>query len=98
MIETFFGYTTDIKLLELANMDNPILKDVILQAPGTYHHSIIVGSLAEAASKSIAANPLLARVSAFYHDIGKLKKPLYFIENAGGDESKHETITRGCPV
>jgi hypothetical protein len=74
-------------------MDNPILKDVILQAPGTYHHSIIVGSLAEAASKSIAANPLLARVSAYYHDIGKLKKPLYFIENAGGDESKHDHIT-----
>ena len=93
MIETFFGYTTDLKLLELANMDNPILKDVILQAPGTYHHSIIVGSLAEAASKSIAANPLLARVSAYYHDIGKLKKPLYFIENAGGDESRHDNIT-----
>ncbi|MGQ9646380.1 MAG: HD family phosphohydrolase [Thermodesulfobacteriota bacterium] len=93
MIETFFGYTTDIKLLELANMDNPLLKDLILQAPGTYHHSVMVGSLAEAASKSIAANPLLARVSAYYHDIGKLKKPLYFIENAGGDESRHDHIT-----
>lgn len=93
MIESFFGYTTDIKLLELANMDNPILKDLVLQAPGTYHHSIIVGSLAEAASKSIATNPLLARVSAYYHDIGKLKKPLYFIENAGGDETKHDPIT-----
>jgi len=93
MIETFFGYTTDITLLELANMDNPILKDLILQAPGTYHHSVMVGSLAEAAAKSIAANPLLARVSAYYHDIGKLKKPLYFIENAGGDESRHDPIT-----
>jgi cyclic-di-AMP phosphodiesterase PgpH len=93
MIETFFGYTTDIKLLELANMDNPLLKDLVLQAPGTYHHSIIVGTLAESASKSIATNPLLARVSAYYHDIGKLKKPLYFIENAGGDESKHDHIT-----
>jgi putative nucleotidyltransferase with HDIG domain len=93
MIESFFGYTTDLKLLELANMDNPMLKDLVLQAPGTYHHSIIVGSLAEAASKSIATNPLLARVSAYYHDIGKLKKPLYFIENAGGDESKHDHIT-----
>lgn len=93
MIETFFGYTTDLKLLELANMDNPILKDLILQAPGTYHHSVMVGSLAEAAAKSIAANPLLARVSAYYHDIGKLKKPLYFIENAGGDESRHDHIT-----
>ncbi len=93
MIETLFGYTTDIKLLELANMDHPILKDLILQAPGTYHHSIIVGSLVEAAAKSISANPLLARVSAYYHDVGKLKKPLYFIENAGGGENKHEHLT-----
>jgi putative nucleotidyltransferase with HDIG domain len=92
IIETLFGYTTDIKLLELANMDHPILKDLILQAPGTYHHSIIVGSLVEAAAKSIAANPLLARVSAYYHDIGKLKKPLYFIENAGGGENRHEHL------
>ena len=93
IIETLFGYTTDIKLLELANMDHPTLKDLILQAPGTYHHSIIVGSLVEAAAKSIAANPLLARVSAYYHDIGKLKKPLYFIENVGGGENKHEHLT-----
>jgi putative nucleotidyltransferase with HDIG domain len=92
-IESLFGYTTDIKLLELANMDNPILKDLILQAPGTYHHSIITGSLVETAAKSIAANPLLARVSAYYHDIGKLKKPLYFIENAGGIENKHDHLT-----
>jgi len=93
IVETLFGYTTDIKLLELANMDHPLLKDLILQAPGTYHHSIIVGSLVEAAAKSIAANPLLARVSAYYHDIGKLKKPLYFIENVGGGENKHEHLT-----
>jgi putative nucleotidyltransferase with HDIG domain len=92
IIESLFSYTTDIKLLELANMDHPILKDLILQAPGTYHHSIIVGSLVEAAAKSIAANPLLARVSAYYHDIGKLKKPLYFIENVGGGENKHDHL------
>jgi cyclic-di-AMP phosphodiesterase PgpH len=93
IIESLFGYTTDIKLLELANMDHPLLKDLILQAPGTYHHSIIVGSLVEAGAKSIAANPLLARVSAYYHDIGKLKKPLYFIENVGGEENKHDHLT-----
>jgi len=93
IMEGLFGYTTDIKLLELANMDHPVLKDLILQAPGTYHHSIIVGSLVEAGAKSIAANPLLARVSAYYHDIGKLKKPLYFIENAGGMENKHDHLT-----
>jgi cyclic-di-AMP phosphodiesterase PgpH len=92
IIESLFAYTTDIKLLELANMDHPLLKDLILQAPGTYHHSIIVGSLVEGASKSIAANPLLARVSAYYHDIGKLKKPLYFIENVGGGENKHDHL------
>ena len=92
IIESLFAYTTDIKLLELANMDHPILKDLILQAPGTYHHSIIVGSLVEGAAKSIAANPLLARVSAYYHDIGKLKKPLYFIENVGGGENKHDHL------
>ena len=93
IVEGLFGYTTDIKLLELANMDHPILKDLILQAPGTYHHSVIVGSLVEGGAKSIAANPLLARVSAYYHDIGKLKKPLYFIENAGGMENKHDHLT-----
>jgi len=92
IIESLFGYTTDIKLLELANMDHPLLKDLILQAPGTYHHSIIVGSLVEAAAKSISANPLLARVSAYYHDIGKLKKPLYFIENVGGEENRHDHL------
>jgi putative nucleotidyltransferase with HDIG domain len=93
IVENLFGYTTDIKLLELANLDHPLLKDLILQAPGTYHHSIIVGSLVEAGAKSIAANPLLARVSAYYHDIGKLKKPLYFIENAGGMENRHDHLT-----
>jgi putative nucleotidyltransferase with HDIG domain len=93
IIESLFGYTTDIKLLELANLDHPLLKDLVLQAPGTYHHSIIVGSLVEAGAKSIAANPLLARVSAYYHDVGKLKKPLYFIENAGGTKNKHDHLT-----
>ncbi|MGD0917916.1 MAG: HDIG domain-containing metalloprotein [Thermodesulfobacteriota bacterium] len=93
IIEGLFGYTTDIKLLEWANMDNPLIKDLILQAPGTYHHSVIIGSLVEAGAKSIAANPLLARVSAYYHDIGKLKKPLYFIENAAGGENKHDHLT-----
>jgi hypothetical protein len=92
IIEGLFRYTTDIKLLELANMDNPIIKDLILQAPGTYHHSVIVGSLVETGAKSVSANPLLSRVSAYYHDIGKLKKPLYFIENVGGAENKHDHL------
>ena len=93
IVEGLFRYTTDIKLLELANLDNPLLKDLTLQAPGTYHHSVIVGSLVEAAAKSVSANPLLARVSAYYHDVGKLKKPLYFIENVGGLENKHDHLS-----
>lgn len=93
IIESLFNYTTDIKLLELANMEHPLIKDMIVQAPGTYHHSIIVGSLAEEAAKSVSANPLLARVSSYYHDIGKLKKPLYFVENAIGIENRHDHLS-----
>lgn len=93
LFEVLFKYTTDIKLLELANLNQPILKELVVQAPGTYHHSIIVGSLVEAASESINANPLLAKVSAYYHDIGKIKKPLYFIENQKDKENKHDKLT-----
>jgi putative nucleotidyltransferase with HDIG domain len=93
IVEVIFGYTTDITLLELANLDQPILKDLVVQAPGTYHHSIIVGSLAEAAAKAINVNPLLARVSAYYHDIGKIKKPLYFSENQGGKGNPHDKLS-----
>ncbi len=89
--ESAFGYTTDIKLLELANLNHPALKELIVQAPGTYHHSIIVGSLVEAAAEAIGANPLLARVCAYYHDIGKGRNPLYFGENQKG-ENPHDKI------
>ncbi len=92
LIESLFKYTTDIKLLELANMNLPILRELMVQAPGTYHHSMIVGSLVEAAAEEIGANPLLARVAAYYHDIGKIKKPLYFIENAGGQRNRHDKL------
>jgi len=61
-------------------MDHPLLKELILKAPGSYHHSIMVASLAEAAARDIGAHPILVRVGAYYHDIGKVKKPLYFIE------------------
>jgi putative nucleotidyltransferase with HDIG domain len=92
LIETFFQYTTDIKLLELANLNSPVLRELMVKAPGTYHHSIVVGNLVEAAAESIGANPLLARVSAYYHDIGKAAKPLYFIENQGGEENRHDKL------
>jgi putative nucleotidyltransferase with HDIG domain len=93
IVEVIFGYATDITLLELANLDQPVLKDLVVQAPGTYHHSIIVGSLAEAAAKAINVNPLLARVSAYYHDVGKIKKPLYFSENQGGKRNPHDKLS-----
>ncbi len=92
LIEVAFGYTTDIKLLELANLNHPLLKDLIVQAPGSYHHSIIVGSLVEAAAESIDCNPLLARVMAYYHDIGKIKKPSYFSENQRDGVNRHDKL------
>ncbi|WP_246167061.1 HD family phosphohydrolase [Oryzomonas japonica] len=93
LIETLFHYTTDIKLLELANLNSPLLRDLMVRAPGTYHHSVVVGNLVESAAESIGANPLLARVAAYYHDIGKISKPLYFIENLGSEENRHDKLT-----
>jgi len=93
ILETVFQYTTDIKLLELSNLNSPILRELMIRAPGTYHHSVMVGNLVEAAAEAINANPLLARVAAYYHDIGKISKPLYFIENIRGVENKHDKLT-----
>lgn len=93
LLEGLFKYTTDMKLLELANMDNPVLRELMIQAPGTYHHSVVVGNLAEAAAEAINANPLLARVAAYYHDIGKAKKASYFIENQRDQENRHDRLT-----
>jgi putative nucleotidyltransferase with HDIG domain len=89
------GYVTDVKLLEIANLNHPVLKEMALQAPGTYHHSITVGNLVEAAAESIEANPLLARVGALYHDIGKVgkkTKPTYFIENQFRGANPHDRL------
>ncbi len=91
VMESLLGYTTDIKLLELANLNHPALKELIVQAPGTYHHSIIVGTLVEGAAEAIGANPLLAKVCAYYHDLGKGKNPLYFGENQKGD-NRHDAL------
>jgi putative nucleotidyltransferase with HDIG domain len=92
LAEMAFGYTTDISLLELASLDRPILRRLMIEAPGTYHHSVIVGSLVEAAATEIGANPLLAKVCGYYHDIGKIKKPLYFIENQEAGINKHDKL------
>ncbi len=93
LIESFMNYTTDIKLLEMANLNHPLLRELIVSAPGTYHHSHLVGVLGEAAAEAIGANALLVRVGAYYHDIGKMKKPLYFIENVRNGDNKHEKLT-----
>lgn len=92
LLEMLFAYTTDITLLELANLERPILRRLMMEAPGTYHHSIVVGSMVEAAATDIGANPLLAKVSGYYHDIGKIKKPLYFIENQNHRENRHDRL------
>jgi len=92
LVEIAFGYTTDISLLELSSLDRPILRRLMIEAPGTYHHSVIVGSLVEAAASEIGANHLLAKVCGYYHDIGKIKKPLYFIENQKSGVNKHDHL------
>jgi putative nucleotidyltransferase with HDIG domain len=91
-VETAFGVTTDITLLELSDLNRPLLKRLAIEAPGTYHHSIMIGALAEDAAKAINANSLLARVGSYYHDIGKMLKPEYFVENQMGARNKHEKL------
>ncbi len=91
--EVLFRYTSDLRLIELSNLENPLLQEFLQKAPGSYQHSILVGRLSEAAAKDIGANPILARVGAYYHDIGKIGKPLYFIENQTSKFNKHSKLT-----
>lgn len=91
-LESFFSRLTNIKLLELADVNHPLLKRMSLEAPGTYHHSLIMASLAEAAAASIGANGLLCRVGAYFHDIGKMVKPEYFVENQGALGNPHDPL------
>jgi putative nucleotidyltransferase with HDIG domain len=93
VFESLFGITTDITLLELSDLNHPLLKRLAIEAPGTYHHSIIVGNLSEGAAKAIGGNSLLARVGAYYHDIGKIEIPEYFVENQLSVKSKHDSLT-----
>ena len=92
VMEIIFNFTSDIRLLELLNLETPILKQLMVTAPGTYYHSIIVANMVEAAAEAIGASPLLAKAAAYYHDIGKIKKPAYFVENQLGGENKHEKL------
>ena len=92
-LEQLFGLVTPIKLLELASPAHPLLRRLQLEAPGTYHHSIMVGNLAEAAAEAVGADALLVRVGTYYHDIGKLRRPAFFVENQMGIENPHEKMT-----
>ena len=93
VFEMAFGLTTNISLLELSDLNQPILKELVLKAPGTYHHSLLVGNLAESAAEVVGANSLLARVGAYFHDIGKLRMAPYFSENQTYTENKHDNLS-----
>jgi putative nucleotidyltransferase with HDIG domain len=92
LVERALNYTTHIRLMELASLDHPALRELMLQAPGTYHHSLVVGSLVEAAAREIGADHLLAKVAALYHDLGKIKKSPYFVENQLTGPNRHEKL------
>ncbi len=91
--ESIFDIVTTVKLLELSNPNHPLLKRLLLEAPGTYHHSVLVANLSEVAAEVVGANPVLARVSSYYHDIGKIKRPYFFKENQLGNDNPHDKIT-----
>jgi putative nucleotidyltransferase with HDIG domain len=91
-LETVFSVTSMVKLLELSNPNQELLRKLLVEAPGTYHHSIMVGNLAESAAERIGAHPLTVRVGAYYHDIGKLKRPYFFVENQLASDNPHEKI------
>ncbi|NBV42473.1 HDIG domain-containing protein [bacterium] len=92
-IEGMFNITTQQTLLELSNLNHPLLKRLMMTAPGTYQHSLMVANLAEAAAEAIHADPILSRVGAYYHDVGKMKRPLFFTENQFSGENPHSTLT-----
>ncbi len=93
IFESLFNMATDIKLLELSDPNHPLLRELVVQAPGTYHHSVVVGSLAEEAAKNVMANDLFARVASYYHDVGKIYKPEYFIENQQDSVNRHDKLS-----
>lgn len=92
LLESMFSITTSIRLMELSNINHPLLKKMMIEAPGTYNHSILVGNLAEAAADQIGADGLLVRVAAYFHDIGKVKRPNFFVENQKPGENPHDKL------
>jgi putative nucleotidyltransferase with HDIG domain len=95
LAEYVFGYASDIRLMELASTGHPLLQRLMLEAPGTFHHSVVVGTLAEAGAAAIHANPLLCRVASLFHDVGKVGKPQYFSENQAGTVNVHDILSPG---
>ena len=93
IVELTLGYTSRFKLMELMSLEQPLMRDLMVGAPGTYHHSIVVSNMVEAGARAIGANPLLAKVAALYHDVGKLSKPQYFIENQMGGVNRHDKLS-----
>jgi putative nucleotidyltransferase with HDIG domain len=93
--EYAFGYASDIRLMELGSTGHPLLRRLMLEAPGTFHHSVVVGTLAEAGAAAIHANPLLCRVAALFHDVGKVAKPQYYSENQAGAGNVHDVLSPG---
>ncbi|MBS3956224.1 MAG: HDIG domain-containing protein [Clostridiales bacterium] len=93
--EYAFGVTTDVRLLELASPSHPLMRRLMLEAPGTYNHSVFAGTLAESAAEEIGARGLLARVGAYYHDVGKLSRPSFFVENQSGSGNPHDSTAPG---
>jgi putative nucleotidyltransferase with HDIG domain len=92
VVEYLSGYASDMRLIELATLDHPLLKDLSVQAPGTWNHSMVIGMMVESAADAIGANPVVCRVGAYFHDVGKVTKPLYFVENQNPGDNRHDKL------
>lgn len=93
LMEACFRITTDVSWIELADLNHPLLRRMTMEAPGTYHHSLVVATLAETAAEAVGANAVMCRVCSYFHDIGKMKKPAYFVENIGDGHNPHDDLT-----
>lgn len=93
IVEYLSGYASDMRLIEMATLDHPLLKELSVQAPGTWNHSMVIGMMVESAADAIGANPVVCRVGAYFHDIGKITKPLYFVENQTPGDNRHDKLS-----
>jgi putative nucleotidyltransferase with HDIG domain len=93
VVEYLGEYASDMRLIEMATLDHPLLKELSIQAPGTWNHSMVIGMMVESAAAVIGANPVVCRVGAYFHDVGKSKKPLYFVENQSAGENRHDKLS-----